>query len=72
MILLLTVLFAWELFVRYNLTYNEMGRYFDDEDVVVYHEQAIPFYGLFFATSVVGLIVMCRCTLRTIGTQRSK
>lgn len=55
MTLLLTVFFGWEFFFIYNPTYNELGRYFDEENVVVYHEQAIPFYGLLFVSCLVAL-----------------
>lgn len=31
---------------RYNLDYNEAGRFFDSQDEVVYHEQDKELYGL--------------------------
>ena len=39
---------GWQFLFRYNLEYNEMGRYFDEEESVVYHEQAILSYGFLF------------------------
>lgn len=49
-----------------------MGRYFDEQSVVVYDEQAIPFFGLFFAISLIALTMMCRRTLKTIRGSKAK
>jgi len=57
--------------MRYGLMYNEMGRYFDEENVVVYHEQAVPFYGLFFAICLITLTLMCRWTFKTVRGQNN-
>jgi hypothetical protein len=35
---------AWTAWSRYNLQYNEMERYFNDEQVAVYQEQALEIY----------------------------
>jgi hypothetical protein len=54
---------AWTAWSRYNLAYNEMGKYFSDEQVVVYQEQAMEVYMfisviLFLAVAfLAGLIV---------------
>ena len=57
LLMFLMVFFSWEFFTRYNLPYNEMGRYFDEENSVVIHEQTLPFFGflalLFLVLSVV-------------------
>lgn len=65
--LLLAVVFGREFFLRNSLVSNEMGRYFDEGSVVVYHEQAIPFYGLSFVICLIALIIMCRWTLKTVS-----
>jgi hypothetical protein len=35
---------AWTAWSRYNLQYNEMERYFSDDQVVVYQEQTLEVY----------------------------
>jgi hypothetical protein len=47
-----------------------MGRYFDEENTVVYHEQAVPYYGLFFAICLLALTMICRWTLKTVRKQK--
>lgn len=64
--LLLTAVFGTEFFRRSSKGSNEMGRYFDEENVVVYHEQAIPFYGLSFVICLIALIILSRWTLKTV------
>jgi hypothetical protein len=71
LLVLLTAFSGWEFFFRYRLAYNEMGRYFDEEEVVVYHEQAIPFYGLFFVLCLLTLTMACRWTLKTVQGQKN-
>jgi ABC-type antimicrobial peptide transport system permease subunit len=69
--LLLAVVFGREFFLRYSLVYNEMGRYLDEENVVVYHEQALPFYGLSFVICLIALIILYRWTLKTVSKKES-
>jgi energy-coupling factor transporter transmembrane protein EcfT len=71
LLVFLTAFFGWQFFMQSRLPYNEMGRYFDEEKIVVYHEQAVPFYGLLLAISLVALIVTCRWTFKTFRAVRS-
>lgn len=68
---LLTAFFGWEFFFRYRLIYNEMGRHFDEENAVVYHEQTVPFYGLFFVICLIAFASMCRWAFKTVRGQKS-
>jgi hypothetical protein len=43
---ILTLIFSLTFITRTRLSYNEEGRYFDENDMVVYHEQAEVVYGL--------------------------
>jgi hypothetical protein len=71
LMVLLTAFFGWEFCFRYGLVYNEMGRYFDEENVVVYDEQAMPVYGMIFVFCLLTLIMMCGCTLKTVRGQKN-
>jgi hypothetical protein len=66
LIVLLTVFFGWEFFFRYTLQYGETGRYFDEENGVVHHEQAVSIYGLLFVSCLLTLAMMCRWILKTL------
>lgn len=46
-LVLLTTFLIAELRIRNSFTYNEAGRYFDEDSTLVYHEQALPFYWVF-------------------------
>jgi flagellar biogenesis protein FliO len=65
----LAIFFTSDFVFRYQLEYNEMGRHFDEEDAVVYHEQAVLFYGFFSLISFIALILIGRWTIKTIGTK---
>ena len=65
LLILLVCFFGWQFIFHYNLEYNDMGRYFDEEASVVYHEQAIFPYGFLFFISSVVLILMSRWALKT-------
>lgn len=62
----LVVFFGVEFFVRYNLDYNEAGRYFDEESVVVYDEQGRPVYGFLFAFFSFALVLMVRWIIKAL------
>jgi hypothetical protein len=64
-LIFLVVFFGVEFFVRYNLDYNEAGRYFDEESVVVYDEQGLPIYGFLFAFFLFALVLMVRWIIKT-------
>ena len=49
--LALTVLLLHDFVWRVWLPYNEMGRYFDSDYAVVYHEQNVPVIGILTAIS---------------------
>lgn len=68
--LLFAVFFGREFFFRYALVYNEMGRYFDEENIVVYHDQEIPFYGVSFVICLIAFMVVCRWALKTVKFQK--
>jgi len=42
LMILISVLLVKEYIFRINLTYNEMGRYLDENNGIVYNYQAIP------------------------------
>jgi hypothetical protein len=44
-----------------------MGRYFDEANAVVYHEQAVPVYGLFFVIFLLALMLTCRWALKIVS-----
>ena len=69
---LLTVFTGKELLIRYTLPYYETGKYFDEQSVVIYQEQAILFYGIAFASWLFVLVMMCRWTLNTVRSQKSR
>ena len=47
-LVLVTLITAMVFVNRLTLSYNSEGRYFDESSLTVYHEQAIPFYGILF------------------------
>ena len=65
-LILLVGFFGWEFILHYNLKYNEMRRYFDEEQSVVYHEQAILPYGFLFVVSSALLMSMSWWTFKTL------
>lgn len=65
-LLLFTALFVAEFSTRYSLNYNEMGRYFDATESIVYHEQSIPFYGFGSLVLFLALIFHVRWIVRTV------
>lgn len=48
-LVLLTALFSWELYVRLKMDYNADGNYFDENTMVTYTEQAKLVYGIITA-----------------------
>ena len=42
---ILTTIFCWTFYSRLKFDYNSEGNYFDEKNVVVYHEQAVFVYG---------------------------
>ncbi len=58
--------FCMDFIKRYNLTYNEMGRYFDEEYVIVYHEQAVLIYGIITAILLAFVVWLGKWTLSTL------
>ncbi len=57
-LLLLTATSGFEFFFRLRLPYNETGRYFDENNSVVFHDDAIPVFGGLFSFSLIALIVV--------------
>lgn len=53
----------WEFLFRYKLPY-ENGRYFDENSVVVYEEQAKEVYGFLAFLFVIVMIVLTRWTFK--------
>lgn len=45
-LVLLTTLFSWSLYTRCAMDYNSQGTYFDENNLVSYHEQALLVYGI--------------------------
>ena len=56
--LIFAVLFGWVFYFRMGLEYNSEGRWFDPDSEVVYHEQAVGFFGVLLVISVVILSVV--------------
>jgi hypothetical protein len=58
-LVILFIFFAVTAWQRYNLPYNEMGRYFDESQVIVYEEQAWEVYMLISIVlfAAIGLVV---------------
>lgn len=55
------------MYVRnYNLEYDEMGRYFDEENSVVFHDQDLIGLGLFTVIFLVLLMMLGWWTWRTL------
>lgn len=48
-LVLLTALFSWELYVCLKMDYNADGNYFDENTMVTYTEQAKLVYGIITA-----------------------
>lgn len=59
----LTLLFITTFFKRLRLPYNSEGRYFDENASLVYHQQAVFFYGL-LAAVFIGLTLLIAYTTK--------
>ena len=57
---------AWTAWSRYNLPYNEMGRYFNDEQVVVYQEQTLEVYTFISVILFLALAFLAGLIVKTI------
>jgi len=68
-LLFLTAVSGFEFFFRLGLPYNEMGRYFEEDNSVVFHNDAIPFFGGLFLFFLIALIM---AVLRVVRITRSK
>jgi hypothetical protein len=71
-LVILFLIFAWTAWRRYNLPYNEMGRYFDEGQVVVYEEQALEVYVLISIVLFAAVALIVRLMLKTIRLKSSK
>jgi len=60
------ILAAWTAWRRYNLPYNEMGKYFDEGRAVVYEEQAFEVYVLMSIVLFAAVALMVSLMLKTI------
>ena len=60
------ILAAWTAWSRYNLPYNEMGKYFDEGRAVVYEEQAFEVYVLISIVLFAAVALMVSLMLKTI------
>lgn len=69
---ILFILFAWTAWRRYDLPYNEMGRYFDEEQVVVYEEQALEIYILISIVLFAAVALIVRLIFKTIRIKPAK
>jgi len=65
----LTAFSGFEFFFRLGLPYNEMGRYFDEDNSVVFEDDAIPVFGGLFLFPLIALII---AILRVVKINRSK
>jgi len=68
-LLFLTAVSGVEFFFRLRLPYNEMGRYFDEDNSVVFKDEAIPVFGGLFLFPLIALII---AILRVVKINRSK
>ena len=66
------ILAAWTAWSRYNLSYNEMGRYFDEGRAVVYEEQAFEVYVLISLILFAAVALMVSLMLKTIRIKPAK
>ena len=48
-----SIICGWITFQRTQLPYNSEGRFFDSENAVVYHSQAIPVFAI-----ITGLLIL--------------
>jgi hypothetical protein len=71
-LVILFIIFSWTAWRRYNLPYNEMGRYFDGGQVVVYEEQALEVYVLISIALFAAVAVIASLMLKTIRLKSSK
>jgi hypothetical protein len=63
---------AWTAWSRYNLPYNEMGRYFDEGRAVVYEVQALEVYLLISLVLFIAVALMVSLMLKTIRLKPAK
>jgi len=66
------LLAAWTAWSRYNLPYNEMGRYLDEGRTVVYEVQAVEVYLLISVVLFAAVVLMVSLMLRTIRLKPAK
>ena len=66
------LLAAWTAWSRYNLPYNEMGRYFDEGRTVVYEVQAVEVYLLISIVLFAAVVLMVSLMLKTIRLKPAK
>jgi len=71
-LVILFVLFAWTAWRRYDLTYNEMGKYFDEGQVAVYEEQALEVYVLISIVLFLAVALIVRLMVKTIRLKGAK
>ena len=66
------LLAAWTAWSRYNLPYNEMGRYLDEGRTVVYEVQAVEVYLLISVVLFAAVVLMVSLMLKTIRLKPAK
>ena len=63
---LLAILFGILSYSRWQLPYNELGRYFDPKDSIVYHEQSAELYTVIFGASLlIAVLLLLFAWIRT-------
>ena len=71
-LVILFLIFAWMAWRRYNLPYNEMGRYFDEGQAVVYEVQALEVYVLISIVLFVAVALIVRLMFKTMKLKPAK
>jgi hypothetical protein len=67
----LLILSGWMWYERASFPYNEEGRYFDEANMIVYHQQGEELWRLLFM-SVVALAVVYLFSLRILKELRKR
>jgi hypothetical protein len=69
-LLFVTTFFIVTYFKVHDLPYNEMGRYFDENEVVVYDEQAVGVYGFISVVFSIGTLIMMKIVVTRFKSRR--
>jgi hypothetical protein len=72
LIILIFILLVKEYIFRINMTYNEMDRYLDENNGIVYHYQAIPILLIFIIFCFLLIVLLTIILLNTYKRKKNE